>query len=217
MDLISAIEQAIVSRLSVLNTKRMEEALLWDAEKDEHLANGQPVQDSPRPIVLREIAGYGGQLETDEAFAQVYQLAPAFWVTYEGETITQNGSGLVTSVYNFAVIVLAQSYNPDELRLGGPGIPGLYQLITIVKEDLINQNCGLDISPLRLASVAPMWRGGPQGGGFSLALLKFTTETFETYLADPNYDCEEPIFVSEFKVKKLGDIEVGNIIKPWET
>ncbi|MDR1656133.1 MAG: DUF1834 family protein [Deltaproteobacteria bacterium] len=192
---ISALEQAIVTRLSVCDGKRIE------------------AQQGPG---VRYIEGYGGQLDTEEALAQALQKAPAIWVTYDGETSHLSGQNLIRQI-NMSILVLVTSYSQDELRLGGPQVPGLYPLIETVRKDLVNNTCGLDISPLQLSSITPLWRGGPEGGGFSLAVLRFSTEVYSEAEPQPDIICDEPLLVTEWKLVPLGELgKIQNIYKPWE-
>ena len=142
------------------------------------------------PFSVKHIEGYGGQFESHEELAQAAQRAPALFVAYEGET----GGGeheLYTSSLAWSVFCLARSYKPEELRRGGPGVVGLYQLIEAVRVSLVNQTLGLKMSPLDLAGIRPLWRGGPQGKGFSLAVLKFyATAVWE---APSNFELDEKI------------------------
>jgi phage gp37-like protein len=196
---IAKIEQHMVTRLSVQNDKRRE------------TNQNQSEEPSPLPVV-RSVEGYGGQFDSEESIAQAMQKAPAMWVTYEGETSILKGETLVRQI-NMAVFVMVTSYDDEELRLGSKAGVGLYQLIEIAREDLTNQTCGLDMSPLQLNSVTPLWRGGPEGSGFSLAVLRFATEVYSEAPADPTVLCDEPLYVADWKV---GVLEANNVFKPWE-
>jgi len=185
MPTIIDIEQAMVSRLAKLN--------------DEDLLG----------LKIRYIQGYGGQFESPEEIAEAASLAPALYIAYDGETGEMSADNYISRI-SMTVFVLAESFNPDELRLGGVGVPGLYQMIEAVRLALTNQTCGIDIEPLALNSITPLWRGGPQGLGFSLAALKFSTGTYTSCPADPDIICEEPLMVVNWK---LGPITLQTFIR----
>jgi phage gp37-like protein len=163
----------------------------------------------PLGIRARYIEGYGGQFESPEEIAEAGTLAPAIFVAYDGETGEMNGDNYISHV-GMTVFVLAESYNPEQLRLGGPNVPGLYQMIEAVRKALVNQTCGLDIDPLLLTSVTPLWRGGPQGLGFSLAALKFSTIAYTSYPPDPEIICEKPLMIINWE---LGPISLETQIR----
>jgi hypothetical protein len=141
-------------------------------------------------------------------------LAPAIWVTYDGESMDKAGERLVRLIH-IAVMVMSTSYQSEELRLGSPGSVGLYQLIDQVLDDLANQNCGIGINPLAPVSVVPLWQGGPEGGGFSLAAVRFTTSFTSCFEPDPTIVCDNPAVFLNFEMKNLGvDFKVETIYKP---
>jgi phage gp37-like protein len=209
---IAAIETGMITRLSLLNSQRQEEQSRRDQEAEQRIDNGEePLHYLPL-FWVRYIEGYGGQLETEEAFNQAMQKAPAIWVTYEGESSILKGENLYRLI-NMSVIVMCSNYNADQLRAGVGNVPGLYELIEIVREGLTNQNCGVDMTPLQMNSITPLWRGGPEGEGFSMAVLKFSTETVNCCEPDPTVICDEPHIVVDFKLKS---IEAISVFKPWE-
>jgi len=149
------------------------------------------------PFAVRLIEGYGGQFEMDEELAQAAQKAPALFVAYEGETGRQDGQMFISRLA-WSVFCLARSYKPEELRKGGPNVVGIYQLIEAVRLALTNQTLGLPMNPLELQDVRPLWRGGPQGGGISLAVLRFAVEI--AWELPPNIEldgvCPDPVGVA---------------------
>lgn len=177
-DIIATIETAIVNRLAYHNSTTKAK-YKW-------------------AFKCKEIDGYGGQFDSAEEVAQAAQNAPGLWVSYEGETGEMAGN-LYHVRLNFAVFALAKSYLPAELRRGGPNVVGLYQLIEAVRTALVNQSLGLNMNPLELQNITPLWRGGPQGGGISLALMRFQTRV--SLAMEPNIDlddiiCPEPLYVA---------------------
>jgi phage gp37-like protein len=209
---IGNIETAMVTWLSIKNDKRSEDQARYKQEADELAELGEPLKVCPPLPVARYIEGYGGQLDSEEAMSMVLSMAPAIWVTYDGETTVLKGQSLIRQI-SMVVMVLTTSYNTGEIRLGSHQTPGLYQLIEAVMEDLANQSCGLDITPLQLNSVTPLWRGGSEGGGFSLATLRFTTEIYTTAEHQPDVICEEPQLVVNWKLTGISDFVT--IEKPW--
>lgn len=179
-DPIVTIETAIVNRLVILNKEA------W-ANK------------------CKYIDSYGGQFDTPEELPQAAQKAPGLWVTYEGET-GELQNGVHYARINYVVFCLARSFAPQELRKGGPQVVGLYQLIEAVRLALVNQTLGTDMKPLELVGVTPLWRGGPQGGGFSLAAMRLTTQVaieIEPALDLDEIICPAPLYVTEWRVPGL--------------
>lgn len=184
-DPIAAIETAIVSRLVYHNTDEAKD-LAW-------------------PFRCKYIDSYGGQFDGPEEIAQAAQKTPGLWVTYDGET-GELENGFHTARINYVVFALAKSYNPAQLRLGGAGAAGLYQLIEAVRSALVNQTLGSDMTPLELQNITPLWRGGPQGGGISLAAMRFSTvvrvETPSHFELD-GLVCKTPLYVTAWEIKGL--------------
>ena len=169
-----------------------------------------PVRSGYRwPFSVKLIDGYGGQFENPEEMAQAAAKAPALFVAYEGETGRHDGQMFVSRMA-WAVFALAKSYKPEELRRGGPGVVGLYQLIEAVRLALANQTLGLPMNPLEMQDVRPLWRGGPQGGGISLAVIRFAVEV--AWELPPNTEldfklCPAPVGVAEFDLGGRGIIK----------
>jgi phage gp37-like protein len=213
---ITDIETAIVTRLALLNQRRIEHNLALDARNAQLLAEGKEIEQTPRAIEVRNISGYGGQLDTPEKVNQSLILAPAIWVTYDGESVETAGQNKRRTI-NIAVMVMATSYEITELRQGSAGAVGLYQLIDQVMEDLPNQNCGIRISPLTPVSVVPLWQGGPEGTGFSLAVVRFTTGFASPCEPDPSVVCDQPVIFLDFKMETIGaDFKVETVYKTGE-
>jgi len=165
------------------------------------------------PFAVKSVEGYGGQFEDAEEMAQAAQRAPALFVAYEGETGRLDGQTYISRLA-WSVFCLARSYKPEELRKGGPNVVGLYQLIEAVRLALTNQTLGLGLTPLELQDVRPLWRGGPQGQGFSLATLRFAAEV--AWEVPPNIEldsklCPDPVGLAEFDLGGRGIIKA----KSW--
>ena len=189
---ITAIEEAMVTRLRLHDS-------------------GGPGGDNPPswPFRVKHIDGYGGQLESGEELAQATSQAPAIFVAYESESGSQENQIFISRM-TWAVFVLARSYNPEELRRGGPSVVGLYQLIEAVRLALTNQTLGLGFTPLELQDVRPLWRGGPQGKGYSLAALRFTIVAHWDVPSNIELDnkvCPDPAGVAVFDLGGRGIIK----------
>ncbi|UQZ89535.1 hypothetical protein C4J81_15370 [Deltaproteobacteria bacterium Smac51] len=181
IDPIATIEQAIVARLALLQKMGR-----W-------------------PFTCKYIDSYGGQFESAEEIAQAAAKAPGLWVVFDGETGTLE-NGIHAATLTYAVFVLARSFSPEQLRHGGEGVTGLYQLIEAVRKALVNQTLGADMTPLVLDNIIPLWRGGPQGGGISLSAMRFSTVVDVEVPADYELDgnvCSTPLYVTSWDVEGL--------------
>ena len=143
------------------------------------------------PFSCKYIDSYGGQFESAEEINQAAHKAPGLWVAYEGESGRLEDNGEHIATINYAVFGLVKSYSPAQLRKGGKNVAGLYQLIEAVRLALVNQTLGKDMTPLEMTGVTPLWRGGPQGGGVSLALIRFSTEV--RIAIESNFELDEKI------------------------
>lgn len=167
-DPISIIESAMVERLKIHN------------------------QNDTWGFRVKNIDAYGGQFDTPEEIARAASQSPGLWVTFQSKAGRIGNNRQYEDTLTFAVFALAKSYRPEELRRGGPETIGLYQLIAAVTRSFLNQDFGLTIKPLELASVTPLWRGGPQGGGISLSILTFTTQV-STGLPEADFELDGPV------------------------
>lgn len=195
---INTIETAMVNRLALLN----------EGESGGRWPKGV-ANPWPEGLKCKYIDGYGGQFDTPEELAQAAQKAPGLWVAYEGEA-GELGNGLVRTTLTFGVFCLARSFSPEQLRKGGPNVIGLYQLVEAVRLALTNQTLGLKMPPLEMTNITPLWRGGPQGGGISLAQVRFTTTVTVEVPSQPELDdivCPTPLWDINWY---LGDWDQGD-------
>lgn len=177
-DPIVTIETAIVNRL-VTHNETGDPAFKW-------------------PFKCKYIDSYGGQFGSAEEMGQAAQRAPGLWVTYEGES-GELDNGIPYARLNFAVFALARSFAPAELRKGGDKTVGLYQLIEAVREALTQQTLGLALAaPLEFKEVRPLWEGGPQGKGLSLAMIRFSVRV--SLDVEPHVELDDDICPTPFAV-----------------
>lgn len=182
---IETIETAIVNRL-VFHNQTADEKYKWGFQ-------------------CKYIDSYGGQFDSPEELAQAAQKAPGLWVAYEGES-GETVNGLYYSRLNYAVFALAKSFSPAELRKGGKNVVGLYQLIEAARTALVNQTLGILSNPLELMNVTPLWRGGPQGGGISLAAMRFSAKValeIESNFELDDKICPSPLYVAAWEFEGL--------------
>ena len=196
-DPISTIETAIVNRLITHNTTD-DEKFKW-------------------PFKCKYIGGYGGQFESAEELAQAAQNAPGLWVAYDGES-GELDNGLYYSRLVFVVFALARSFSPDQLRKGGAGVIGLYQLIEAVRLALCNQTLGLKLTqPLELMDIRPLWRDGPQGLGISLSAIRLSARVALEAPANIELDdviCPAPYIAADWDIDGMPAIEDIWRLKP---
>lgn len=177
------------------------------------------------------IGSYGGELDQDLA-ALARGRYPAIWITYAGEDTPREVAGGRECPAVFAVLVAARSSRNETVRRRGDGgVVGAYQIQRDVRALLIDQQLGLDIQPIKLRRVRPIFNGltgdqrlavyaldleisypqpavasGGGGGGGDLGLGDFLTFHAEWDLPPHGGNNERPYPVDHLERDHLEDL-----------
>jgi len=125
-----------------LAIKDVEDAIVKDLQELEDLAD-----------VCKNIQSYGGELEA--LLNQVAQLTvsmPAVYILYAGSDFSRpGGTGSYDDIMSFSAAVIAKNLRGrDSLRVG------IYEILEILKTELVGNDLGIDIEPFEPESIRPV-------------------------------------------------------------
>ena len=87
------------------------------------------------------------------AIEEMSPLCPAAYVIYGRGKYSQKLSGRLDREMTFGVIVIVRNFRGEtELRHGGAGEKGAYEVLEDVREALSGQSCGIEMDPLEPVS-----------------------------------------------------------------
>ncbi len=121
--------------------KRIEDAIVLDLQELDELAEK-----------CKTIAAYGGQLEA--LVSQVSQLPvsmPAVYILYAGSDFTQPANQSYDDEMSFSAVVVAKDLRGrDAMRVG------IYEILELLKGELIGNDLGLEIEPFHPQRIDPV-------------------------------------------------------------
>lgn len=146
--------------------------------------------------MLKDVGSYGGEL--DDEMGRIAGMLPAAWVTFGGIIATAPHSTskekwLTTG--RFAVMVGDQNQRGEEAsRHGGTrsaevGTNALVWAVRrlLIGQDLVDQDAGLQISPLKPGRVRTLFNTKVAGGAMSVFAAEFETSWIEHALPNTRW------------------------------
>jgi phage gp37-like protein len=135
----------------------------------------ETIRNASGMAYLKTVASYGGQFDDD--IGKVIRAYPAVWVVYAGGgKPVKVGPDKWRTPANFAVMVAARNVrNEAATRKGDANEVGTYQILKDVRNLIINQDLGLEITRLEPGAVRTLYNTVVNGKALSVFSQEWST------------------------------------------